>query len=236
MEIAVSIRATDGGNQQGGVTQIRGVYRNQFYLHRPLRKQALRGGGMLNNSGLIPPYRFGFTAGAYSQRGCPFRFFIHLNRLLVVLFGVPFLKSNRARGADRQAIAKTVAIVFPQQPRFPVNYAYGAFAAGLGAEAATVAFFLINSDYFSKHPSILLIKGLTPGGFHDKPRGLNPFAFSLKLDHTHDLAPFVKKTSPLKNLRKTKTFSRRRKFPSRFAASAVFAGSRNALKTKYIFH
>jgi hypothetical protein len=142
-----------GGYQQVRVIQIGGVYRNQFYLYRPLRKPALRNAAMPGNGRRVPLDRFSVTAGTTSRRRRFPRLFIHIHpdRILIVFPRFPLLKGNRPRGTDRQTIAKAVTIVFPQQPCLAVNNADSAFVTGFGAEAAAVTFFRVNSDYVSKH-------------------------------------------------------------------------------------
>ncbi len=78
-----------------------------------------------------------------------------LDGLLVVGGGLALRDRDRTRGAFRQAVAHAVAVVVAQERGLSVHHADGAFVAGLGAEAAAVAFLAVDLDDFPGHGRVL---------------------------------------------------------------------------------
>ena len=74
-----------------------------------------------------------------------------LYRLVVIGGRFAFFKRDGIGGAGGQTVAQPIALILPQQNRFAVFYADGAFVAGLGTQTAAVAFFLVNFYDFTDH-------------------------------------------------------------------------------------
>jgi hypothetical protein len=70
---------------------------------------------------------------------------------LIISRRLALLKADRPRGAVGQAVAESVAEVLSHQLRFAVDHVDRALVAGLRAESASVAFFLVDMDDFAYH-------------------------------------------------------------------------------------
>ena len=94
----------------------------------------------------------GAAAGAAPRRGLRSPVFqAGFDRLGVVGGGLPLHKSDGAGGADRQAVPQPIAVVVPHKLGFALHHGDGALVAGGGAQAAAVAFFLVDVDDFPFH-------------------------------------------------------------------------------------
>src|SRR5699024_6466373 len=73
------------------------------------------------------------------------------HRFMIICRSFPFFKSYSACRTCRQAIAKTVAIVFTQKLCFSVNHADSAFMTCVCTCSASVALFFIYVNNLSYH-------------------------------------------------------------------------------------
>ena len=81
-----------------------------------------------------------------------FGFFLRsLHGSVVVFRRFPLLKGNRSGRAARQAVAKSVAVVLPDQLCLSIDNVNGSLVTGCGAQTAAVAFFLVYLDDFPQH-------------------------------------------------------------------------------------
>ena len=77
------------------------------------------------------------------------------NRRLIICRCFAVFKAYCARGASRQAIAESVAIILSHKLCFAVHHADCALVASFGAKSAAVAFIFVYFNYFSYHNIIL---------------------------------------------------------------------------------
>jgi len=100
---------------------------------------------------IIPGLAAGAAAGQGHVRFLHFTLFVFHDGLLVIGRRLPLYKGDGPGGAGGQAVAQTVAVIVPHEPRLAVHHGDGALVTGGGAGAAAVAFFLIDLDDPSNH-------------------------------------------------------------------------------------
>ena len=154
MEAAVGVGGAVRGDEQVRAVEVRGAHRRQLDLHGPLAEQGRGGAGHAGRGGRFLPaelsgLRAGAAAGQRLGRGLLGLTFPH--GLPVVCGRFPLLKGDGSRGAGRQAVAQTVAVVLAHEPGLAVDHVDGALVTGLGAQTAAVAFVLVNVDDLSYH-------------------------------------------------------------------------------------
>ena len=74
-----------------------------------------------------------------------------LDGLLVIGGSLPLLERDSPGGAGGQTVPQPVAVIVPQEPGLAVHHADSSLVAGGGAQAAAVAFFLVDVDDFPFH-------------------------------------------------------------------------------------
>ena len=159
MDVTVGISGAVGGNEKLGTVKVGRVYGNQLDLARPLSKLTVhslvsaRRFSSAYRLGGISPQGFGLCAGASTgkRRGNPFFGFRGRDGCLVVGRGFSYLKGDGIHGTSGEAIPQAVAIILAGELGLAVYHFDGAFVAGGGASAATVASFFIDCDDLSEH-------------------------------------------------------------------------------------
>ena len=74
-----------------------------------------------------------------------------LYRRLIISRCLTLHKGDSPGRTGWQTVAQAVAVIIPQKLRFSVYDADGSLMAGIGTDAAAVAFFLINVNHSSNH-------------------------------------------------------------------------------------
>ena len=153
MKVSIGISGTVGGDEQLGAVKIRGVYRYQFDLYRPLRELAVHCGGIPRGGSGDARDTLGLGAGAAAgERSADGLGLLGgTDRLGIIGGGLPHLKADGTHRAGGEAIAQAVAIVLTQKAGPPVHHADGALMTGGGAETAAVTAFNVDFDDFSLH-------------------------------------------------------------------------------------
>ena len=177
MEVGVSIGRAVRCNQQFGPIKVGGVDRNQFDLHRPLGKlrpqhrhvlpcrfrlmlhlaHLAAGAAVVHLRRRLVEHAAGRAAGAAAQRllgGCGFLALVFLHSLFIISGGFALHKGDSAGGAMGQAVAEAIAVVVPQKLRLSIYNTNCSLVAGIGTDAAAVAFLLINVNDSSNHKTL----------------------------------------------------------------------------------
>ena len=159
MEISIGISRAVRGNKEIRVVIVRCLLRYQFDLNRPLGKKSGTAGGLLRGLRCLASLN-GFCHGSRASAGeswlfgCGFSGFFCLGSFdgcLIVSRRLPLFKCNCIGRACRQTVSKTVAVMFMHQFCFSIYHFNCALVARLGTEAAAIAEFFVDFDYFSDH-------------------------------------------------------------------------------------
>jgi hypothetical protein len=96
-------------------------------------------------------YGLGRSAGGSAGKRLRRAFFCILHSLFVICRRLALHKADSTGWTGRETVAKPVAIVLPKELSLAVHHSDSSLVAGLGAQTAAVALFLIYLNYFSDH-------------------------------------------------------------------------------------
>ena len=150
MEVCVRVSGAVCRDEQACAVKIRRIHRHELDLHRPLAQLARHRN---ERDRLIDRGAFHTPCHAARASGVRLRFCLHigLHGGFVISGGFALDERDGAGRADRQAVAEAVAVVVAEQSGFAVHHADSALVAGVGAQAAAVAFFFVDFDNFANH-------------------------------------------------------------------------------------
>src|SRR5699024_11826263 len=128
-------------NEKVCIFKIRGAYRHQLYLHRPLAKLACHRRSSLGSL-CLTLYRFCF--GAWAALECWFLSFCRKDGGLVISRSFSLFKGYCACGAGGKAVAKSIAVIFAAKLCLSIYHFNCPLMAGIDAEPSAVTFFFVD--------------------------------------------------------------------------------------------